>query len=106
MKINFMPKTRLGKWSGGLIVAFFLLLVIGNFVAALQGPIEWTFFSNPLRSIPMLGATVAGVVAFFAGIVSIWRHKERSILVFVATAIGLFVLLFMLGEIGEILTPH
>lgn len=98
-----MPKTRLGKWSIGLIITFFLLLLVGSNLAKTYGGAGQTFFSNPIISIPMLSAGIAGIAAFFTGIISIWKHRERSILVFVATAIGLLVIWFVLGEI---LSPH
>jgi len=99
-----MPRTKLGKWSVGLAVAFFFLLATGIFVILRQGPrADETFFDNPVASIPMLGAGAAGITAFLTGIISIIKHKERSVLVFVVTAIGLLVLWFVLGEI---LYPH
>jgi len=39
MKVTFLPMTRLGKYSLGLEISFFLLLGIGVFVANIQGPI-------------------------------------------------------------------
>lgn len=99
-----MPKTRLGKWSVGLVIVFFVLLAIGQIVIRLQGPREdQTFWSNPLRSIPMLGAAISAILAFFTGIISIIKNKESSILVFLSTLVGLLILWFVLGEI---LFPH
>ena len=102
--MKIIPKTSLGKWSVRLIVLFFLLLATGIFIISRQGPrTDETFFDNPAASIPMLGAGASAIAAFFTGILSIWKYKERSILVFVATAIGLLVLWFVLGEV---LYPH
>lgn len=99
-----MPKTRLGKWSVGLVVVFFVLLGIGQIIVRFQGSREdQTFLSNPLLSIPMLGSGAAAILAFFTGIVAIIKNKERSILVFLSTLLGLLVLIFVLGEI---LFPH
>ena len=99
-----MPKTRLGRWSVGLVIAFFLFLATGIFVISRQGPrLDETFFDNPAASIPMLWAVFSAIAAFFAGIISIFKYKERSIAVFVAAVIGLFVMVFLLGEI---LVPH
>ena len=99
-----MPKTLLGKWSVGLIIAFFLLLATGMFVVSVLGQsgVE-TFFDNPTISIPMLSAGASAIAAFFTGIISIWRYKERSVFVFIATLMGFFVLWFVLGEI---IVPH
>ena len=98
-----LPKTSLGKWSFGLIIVFFLLFVIFQLLVASGQRGGATFFSNPVLTIPILLAGISGVFAFFTGIISIVRSKERSVLVFLATAIGLFVMLFWLGEI---LFPH
>ncbi len=61
------------------------------------------FFSNLTLTIPMLLAGVSGVSALVTGIIGIVKSRERSLLVFLATAIGLIVLIFSLGEI---LFPH
>ena len=62
-----------------------------------------TFFSNPLLSAAILPAGTAGIAAFFTGIVSIIRDKERAVSVFIAVVIGLGVLVFVLGEL---IYPH
>jgi cell division protein FtsW (lipid II flippase) len=102
--VNFMPKTRLGQWSVGLVVLFFLLFATGIFIISRQGPrTDETFFDNPVASIPVLSAGASAIASFFTGVLSIWKYKERSIFVFVACLIVLFVLIFLLGEI---LVPH
>jgi len=99
-----MPKTFLGKWSVGLIVAFFLLLATGMFVVSVLGQTGGeTFFDNPVISIPMLGAGAGAIAAFFTGVSAIVRNKERSVFVFVSSLIGLLVLFFVLGEV---FSPH
>jgi hypothetical protein len=103
MKVDFLPTTLLGKWSVGFILIFSLLLAIFYLIVASGQRGGETFFSNPLLAVTVLAAGVAGVASFFTGIVSILKYRERSVLVFVATAIGLFVLFF---ASGEILFPH
>jgi|SRR3990167_9730085 len=99
-----MPKTKLGKWSVGLIIAFFLLLAVGMFVVSVLGQQGGeTFFDNPMISIPMLGSGSSAIAAFFTGIFGIIRNKERSVFVFVSSLIGLLVFIFVLGEF---LSPH
>lgn len=98
-----MPKTPLGKWSVGLIIAFFLLFAVGSNIAKTHGGASQTFFSNPIISIPMLSAGASAIAAFFTGIASIIKKRERSILVYIATVIGFLVLWFVLGEA---LVPH
>jgi len=99
----FIPSTILGKWSIGLIIAFFLLLITGIFVVATGQTGGETIFDNLLISIPMILAAISAIASFFTGIISIIRKKERCIFVFISTLIGLFVLWFV---IGEILLPH
>lgn len=97
------PRTRLGQWSvelAGLFIAFFLVFVL--FVSLGQRGGE-TFFSNPLLTVPMLLAALSAILGFFTGIVGIVRDRERSILTFISTGIGLFVGLFSLAEV---LLPH
>lgn len=99
-----MPKTFLGKWAVGLVILFFLLLATGMFVVSVLGQTGGeTIFDNPVISIPMLGAGATAIIAFFTGITSIIKDKERAIIVYLATAIVFFVLIFVLGEI---LYPH
>jgi len=103
MKIHFMPKTRLGKWSIWLIIAFILLFTTFQLLVASGQRGGATFFSNLVLSVPMLIAGISGISAFFTGIIGIIKSKERSVLTFVATIIGFFILFFVLGEL---LFPH
>ena len=98
-----MPKTRLGKWSVGLIIAFFVFFMLFQILITSGQRGGATFFSNPLLAVPILIAGICGVSALFAGIIGIIKRRERSVLVFLATVIGFFVLFFVLGEI---LFPH
>ena len=99
-----MPKTKLGKWSVGLIIAFFLLLATGvTVVSVFKQEGGKTFFDNLWISIPMLGAGASAIAAFITGIIAVIKQKERSILVILGALIGLLVLWFV---VGEILVPH
>lgn len=98
------PKTKLGKWSVGLVSAFFLLAATGNLIIYLQGPRnDETFFDNPLLSIVMLSAIVSAISGFVTGLIGITKGKERAVLVFAATLVGLFMLFF---AVGEVVVPH
>lgn len=102
--MNITPKTYLGQWSAGLFIIFLLLLSTGMFVVQVLGQTGGdTIFDNLWISIPMLGALASAIIAFILGTISIITKKERSIFVFIATTIGLLVLIFALGEI---LFPH
>lgn len=98
-----MPRTRLGKWSVALIVIFFLLFATFQLLVASGQRGGDTFLSNLLLAVPMLVAGICGVFAFFTGVTSIIKSQERSVFVFLATAMGLFILIFLFGEI---LAPH
>ena len=103
MKISLVPKSAPGKWSIGLIgglVLFFVLLRLLVISGQRGGE---TFFSNPALAISGLLAGACGIAAFFTGIFSIIFRRERSVLIFPAVIIGLFVLSFCLGEV---LSPH
>lgn len=103
MRITILPKTLLGKWSAGLLVAFVVFLGAFQLLVASGQRGGETFFSNLLLSIPILLAGASGVLAFLAGLISVIRNKERSVLVFLAILVGFFVLIFWLGEV---IVPH
>ena len=103
MKLHSMPKTRLGKWSIWLIIAFIVFFITFQLLVASGQRGGATFFSNLALSVPMLIAGISGISAFFTGIIGIIKSKERSVLVFIATIIGFFILFFVLVEF---LVPH
>ena len=103
MKVHFIPKTRQGKLSTWLIVAFIVFFgLFFIFVASGQRG-GATFFSNLWLTVPMLLAGISGISAFFTGITGVIKDRERSVLVYLAMLIGLIVLLYCLAEI---IFPH
>jgi len=109
MKINLTPKSNLGRWSVGLIVIMPLLFYIGmSFVSFYESvpagkTIPRDIVVRPGVALPMLTGFVSGIAAFFCGIIGIIRKKDYSVLVFISTTMGFFVLLWILAEI---LFPH
>lgn len=109
MKINLTPKSDLGKWSIGLIVIVPILFFIGmSFVGFYESvpsgkTILYDIVVRPGVALPMLAALVSGIAAFLCGIIGITRKKDYSVLIFISTVLGFFVLLFILTEI---LFPH
>jgi hypothetical protein len=99
LKIGFIPKTKLGKWSVGSMLGFFLFFGLLNLFIALGERGGDTFFSNLLLAIPGLLAALSGIAAFVIGVVSIIKSKERAVLVFVAVILGSFILLFVAAEL-------
>lgn len=101
-----MPKTALGKWSVRLIVAspvFFLLAMLILIASGERSEDIETFFSNLAIAIPMILAGICAISAFFTGIIAIIKSKDRSVIVFITTGLGFFILFLVLGEV---LFPH
>ena len=98
IKITFLPKTRLGKWSVILnIVSFVLFVVVSLF------PLEFKsysgfeiFIQNPLLTIITIMLFVVSIATSIMGLISVIKNKERSILVFLAIPSGLFNTLIVL----------
>jgi len=105
-----MPKSILGKWSVALIVSMFVLFFFGSSTT------EWLYSSvpagnslandisgRPFLALSMLAGIVSGISAFVTGLIAIRKHNERTVLTYFSTAIGLLLLLFIMGEL---ITPH
>jgi Na+/melibiose symporter-like transporter len=110
MKVRFSPKTRLGKWSLGLIVAMPILFFVGaSFTNSLYesvpagNTILEDITKRPALALTMLAGMVSGISAFITGLTAIIKKKERAPLVYISTIVGALLLLFL---IGEILFPH
>ena len=99
----FKPKSILGKLSVKLVILFFFMLAVFYLMCASGQRGGDTFFSNLYLTIPFLIAAIAGMVAFFIGILSVIKNKDYSILVILSTIIGFLILLWCLAEI---LFPH
>lgn len=103
MKITLIPKTYLGKWSVGLIISFFILLGVFFMFINLGERGGNTFFSNLKLTIPGCLAAISAIASFFTGIISVFKNKERSVLVFLSSILGFLILLWCLAEV---LFPH
>lgn len=100
-----MPKTNLGKWSVGLIPAMFALFVIGTSLANSlydSVPAGNSLFddilSRPALALSMLIGFGAGITALVTGLIGIIKHKERAVLVYLSTLVGLAVTFFVIAE--------
>ena len=109
MKLNFLPKSYLGKWSVGLIVAMPIFLYAGmSFVVFYESvpsgkTIPEDIIMRPGVALPMLAGFISGIAAFFTGIIGIVKRKDRSVIVFLSTAVGFLMLLWCLAEF---IFPH
>jgi len=59
--------------------------------------------TGPVGPIVGVAFGISGIATLVTGLISTIKSKERSILVFLAVVVGLFVLIFLLGEF---LYPH
>lgn len=98
-----MFKTDFGKLSAVLIALFFSFMVVFFYFVELGYRGGDTFFSNLYLTIPFLLAVVCAVSSLFVGVISVFKFKERNVLVYLCILIGLFVFWFVLMEI---LFPH
>ena len=98
MKISFGPRTYLGKWTIELILSFFIFLSTFFIFVTLGEKGGASFFSNLKLTIPILLAAISGIAAFFIGLFDIIAKRDYSISVFLSTLLGLFVLIYTLGE--------
>ena len=107
MKISILPKTTLGKWSTGLIIVALLMVVVSiiEVVSGSRGGV--TFHVTSVWQITNLLVVVFAISSMVIGIMSIVKSKERSVLVYVATALGvLVVVLVLIIGIGELLVKQ
>ncbi len=95
MRIGILPKSHLGRWSVGLFVAWILFFVLAEVMLG-SGPDYNMALAYGLTIVD----TGIAVAAFITGLISIIKSKERSVLVFLATVIGLYGLI---GGIGSLL---
>ena len=107
MKDILLPTTTLGKWSIGLAIAAFLFFAVFliEVASGLRGG-DTLDFSDPSQLWPTMPMLLAGVCVFSAmvtGIIGIVKSRERSLFVIIATGVGLFVLMLVLGEF---IAPH
>jgi hypothetical protein len=103
MRLYFKPKTKLGKWSAWIIVAF--AVSVGVFPAIYFS--QWggvTSFGSLV--IALVPASPLGIAAFITGIISIIRGKEQSIAVRLAVVFGSLSLFGFVVWILLITFPH
>lgn len=92
MRLNFMPKTRSGKWSVGLN-AFFLAVIFVSLM--LVKAFKILSFDDHWWDVTVPILAIATITAFILGIIAIIK-KDRSVLVYISVIIGLLAILFIL----------
>lgn len=103
MRINIIPRSTYGKWTIYFILFFFFFLSLFYLLVEMGERGGETFFSNLKLTIPFLGAAISGIASLIMGLLSIFRERDHCITVYISIVIGLFVLIFVLGEI---IYPH
>jgi hypothetical protein len=105
-----MPRTTLGKWPIGLIVAMPLLFFVGGSLTNVlyrSAPAGNTIFegiaSRPALALTILAGTISGILAFITGLIAIISQKEHARSVYIATIVGGLLLIFL---VGELVFPH
>lgn len=98
-----VPKTQIGKISIGEFFTFVLCLSVFFLVAASGEKGGDTYFSNLKLAIPMTMAIIFDAAAFVTGIVSVFKLKERALIVYLIIGISFFPLIFVMAEF---ITPH
>jgi hypothetical protein len=88
VRICIRPKSTLGRWSIGLAIAVITLFVLAQGILG-SGPDYDMALAVTLTTI-LIGIAIA---AFVTGLVGIIKSKERSIFVFLTTAIGLYAMI-------------
>jgi hypothetical protein len=93
MKTDFMPKTRLGKWSVWLNAFFLIVITISVILVKVLGLLSyddhWWDVTAPITFL-------ASIIGFILGIVTIIKNKEeRPTLVYISIAIGFLLIFFI-----------
>jgi hypothetical protein len=98
MQIAILPKTSWGWWTLGLVIAIILLFGgVLDHILTLFGVVEVPSGSTLERNLS-IGFAVISAAAVVTGIIGIIKRRERSILVFLTMAIGLFALIIAVGQ--------
>jgi hypothetical protein len=88
-----LPKTPLSKWSTGLAVASILFFALCQVLLPFE-PSDPRFNPVPALATVIVAAVLSGAT-LVTGLISIIKSKERSVVTFVSTAIGLW---FLIGN--------
>jgi hypothetical protein len=92
-----MPRTSLGKWAGGLMVAFLVFLIaviLGRNLLGIQP-------GTPSIVIVGIGMAITGLATFVTAVVSLFKFKDRSFVVILATILGFLATLIFILELVE-----
>jgi len=100
------PNTPLGKRSVVLITVMPILFIVGTsltdvlYKSVSAGGIPLAdIVARPVLALTMLAGTVAGISSYITDLIFLIREKGRVLLVYVSTAIGALLIVFLVGII-------
>lgn len=107
---RFIPSTKIGTWSMGLIAVMAILFVIGPSLSdslyesvPAGSTILADIAARPALALSMLAGMAAGISALVTGVLAILKQKERALLVYLSTVIGGILTLYLIAEFAF---PH
>jgi len=93
-KLSVLPRDSLGKSSVALDIAFLLFFIPIVVLTHSETDSEAVRGLNPVLAAAL---TIIPVAACVTGVISMIKIKERCVLVFVSTALGLYLLMGAVG---------
>ena len=103
MTIQILPKSKLGHWSLWLSLLFFVFLGLFFLLAPFAPSSGPEFFDTPLLAFALLLAAIGAIASLLISLISVFKNRERSLLLAFPILIGIFVIYFLLGEF---VSPH
>ena len=94
-----MPKTKLGKWAVALLAVFLVSLIIVSISISVIGLKRGSIETIALG----IFRVIAGMATVVTGAVSLFRLKDRSFLVILATFFGFLAFLLFVMELLELI---
>jgi uncharacterized BrkB/YihY/UPF0761 family membrane protein len=91
--MRIKPETKLGNWSVGLNIFFLIVIIISVTLVNVFGILS---YDNHWWDVTVPVAFLIEMTAFFTGIISVIKNKERSVLVYLSVVTGLLTILFIL----------
>ena len=91
--MRIKPETKLGNWSVGLNIFFLIVIIISVTLVNVFGILS---YDNHWWDVTVPIAFLIEMTAFFTGIISVIKNKERSVLVYLSVVTGLLTILFIL----------
>ena len=90
--MKLLSQAKTGRWSAGLMLLFLVLMFL-----------KFSELAEYWLPLPTPVIAVLPVVGFFLGIVSVVKHRDRSILTLVSILLGLLVIAWIAAELAY---PH